>query len=72
MSTGNKSLDGNQEFQIQSEDFPALPGSNSQQMQGDSGLGGVGGGGVLGGISPQSHTHLLHDSKEIGSDTYCK
>lgn len=35
MSTGSKAVEGNQEFQIQSEDFPALPGAPSQQMQGD-------------------------------------
>lgn len=35
MSTGSKAMEGNQEFQIQNEDFPALPGAPSQQIQGD-------------------------------------
>ena len=70
MSTGNKSIEGNQEFQIQNEDFPALPGA-TQQLHSDGGV--IGGG--IGGLTQTTHNHLMQhqDSKEaLGNDSYCK
>ena len=65
MSTGNKSLDGNQEFQIQNEDFPALPGATQQQMQSDgSALGGGLQGITQSTSSTTTHTIQHQDSKE--------
>ena len=66
MSTGNKTLEGNQEFQIQNEDFPALPGATPQQMQADSIV--VSG---IGGIPQSAPNHLVQDVKENAvTDTY--
>lgn len=66
MSTGNKTLEGNQEFQIQNEDFPALPGATPQQLQADSIV--VSG---MGGIPQSAPNHLVQDGKENSStDTY--
>uniref|UniRef100_T2M3N6 CCR4-NOT transcription complex subunit 2 n=1 Tax=Hydra vulgaris TaxID=6087 RepID=T2M3N6_HYDVU len=64
MSTGNKSLDANQEFQIQNEDFPALPGATQQQMQSDGSALGGGIQGITQSTSSTSNTLQHQDSKE--------
>ena len=66
MSTGNKALEGNQEFQIQNEDFPALPGASPQQMQASDNIAAG-----IGGLPPSVPNHLSQDSKEnSGTDSY--